>query len=306
MEAHCNGGSLQRNWAGNGGGIYVASTTGESKVIIKKAVNDKGETTVGVVKDNMSDNGVYGSFVATGGTVTTGTADTGARSIYVVKSCTVVLSGNAKLAQITFAANSSKVLTVDGNYSGRAELQYPGSADLTEGTVLGTISPAGDLSRAELTIADVCCKSLLSHEGVLVIGDDHQWETVTLDPTCTADGSVTETCRGCSDVKTAILPAAGHTYESIMLDATCTDDGTLTETCVACGDVKITTIPAAGHRYQNKTVGATCTEDGSITITCTACGDTKFAIIAATGHSYVDGICGVCGEAVTLTMSSPL
>ena len=43
--------------------------------------------------------------------------------------------------------------------------------------------------------------------------------------------------------------SAGHSYETVTVDATCTADGSVTDTCSVCGDTKVTVIPATGHSF---------------------------------------------------------
>ena len=124
----------------------------------------------------------------------------------------------------------------------------------------------------------------------------HSYETVTIDATCTVDGSITNTCY-CGDTQVEAIPATGHSYEAVVTAPTCTEAGYTTYTC-HCGDTYTADeVAALGHSYETVTVDATCTADGSITTTCTNCGDTQVEAIPATGHSFADGICGACGEA---------
>ena len=113
---------------------------------------------------------------------------------------------------------------------------------------------------------------------------DHSYESVTVNPTCTVDGSVTYTCI-CGDSYVEVIKATGHDYKAAVTAPTCTEDGYTTYTC-ACGHTYTADrVAAPGHTYKSVTVKATCTKDGSVTYTC-ACGDTYVEIIKATGHDY--------------------
>ena len=150
---------------------------------------------------------------------------------------------------------------------------------------------------------------------------EHEYNAVTVDATCTEDGSVTYTCQ-CGDTYTEVIKATGHNYTSKVTAPTCTEAGFTTYTC-RCGDTYVadkvaalghdyasvvtkptcttegyTTytcacghaytadkVAATGHSYKTVTVDATCTENGSITYTC-ACGDTYTEVIEALGHTY--------------------
>ena len=154
---------------------------------------------------------------------------------------------------------------------------------------------------------------------------EHTFETVTVDATCTEDGSVTTKCTGCGEETVEVIEALGHdyacvetnatcgeegskvytcskcqdsyaesipatgnhSYTSVKEDATCVTNGTITYTCTVCGDSYAESIPATGnHIYKSETVDATCIADGSITYTCAFCDDSYSEVIEATGHSY--------------------
>ncbi|MBE6757083.1 MAG: hypothetical protein E7552_00850, partial [Ruminococcaceae bacterium] len=117
--------------------------------------------------------------------------------------------------------------------------------------------------------------------------------TVTVDATCTTDGSVTVTCDACGEVvSTEVIPATGHQdLTTTTVDADCTTDGSITVTCDSCGEVISTeVIPATGHvNTTTETVDATCTTDGSVTVTC-ACGEViSTEVIPALGHKDPTG-----------------
>lgn len=114
----------------------------------------------------------------------------------------------------------------------------------------------------------------------------HTFETVTVEATCTTDGSVTVTCTGCGQQTVEVLPALGHTYTRVETAATCVKDGSKVNTCV-CGDTYTADqVAALGHNYSVKVTAPTCETEGHTTYTC-SCGKTYTADkIAALGHSY--------------------
>ena len=115
---------------------------------------------------------------------------------------------------------------------------------------------------------------------------DHRYMAVTVEATCTQDGSVTYTC-ACGDSYVEVIPAAGHDYKAVVTAPTCTVGGYTTYTCATCGDAYTANETAAvGHDYNVTTVAATCLKDGSVTYTC-ACGHRYIEVIPATGHAYV-------------------
>ena len=121
-------------------------------------------------------------------------------------------------------------------------------------------------------------------EVIKATGHDHK-ATVTA-PTCTEGGYTTYTCH-CGDTYTADKVAAlGHDYKTVVTKPTCTAGGYTTYTCATCGhSYTADQVAALGHSYKSVTVQATCTADGSITHTC-ACGESYTEVIKATGHDY--------------------
>ena len=115
----------------------------------------------------------------------------------------------------------------------------------------------------------------------------HTYETVTVDPTCTDDGSVTTVCTGCGEKTVETLAAYGHSYTRTETDASCITDGVITYTCSACADTYTETVPAKGHQYTGVVTEATCTERGFTTYTCSSCGDSYTSDYTdSKGHSY--------------------
>ncbi len=155
-------------------------------------------------------------------------------------------------------AVTSDMVTWNPAFNGKAAGTYTGTVSF-DGQNLGTIT--------------------------VTINAEHNFETITVDATCTEDGSITTKCTICGEETVEVIPATGHNYEVTVTAPTCTEDGYTTYTC-ACGDSYIDDeIAALGHNYDSVTTEATCTEDGSIVYTC-VCGDTYADVIPALGHSY--------------------
>ena len=161
---------------------------------------------------------------------------------------------------------------------------------------------------------------------IIVNGEhNHNYEAVTVLPTCTEKGYTTHTCTCGDSYKDNYVEALGHKTEvKNAKDATCTAEGyTGDKVCTVCNTVveQGKTIAALGHNYKDgvctvcgakdpnykppepdhthdyiATVSApTCTEKGFTTYTCT-CGDSyKDNYVEALGHNYADGVCTVCG-----------
>ena len=136
------------------------------------------------------------------------------------------------------------------------------------------------------SVTYTCTACGYSYSETIAATGSHSYETVTVEATCTEDGSVTHTCTACGDTYTEVIPAAGHTYVTVVTAPTCTEQGFTTYSC-ACGDTFVSDyVDALGHSYEAVTVEATCTENGSVTYTC-RCGDTYTEVIPAAGHTYV-------------------
>ena len=65
-------------------------------------------------------------------------------------------------------------------------------------------------------------------------------------PDCVNGGYTTYTCACGHSYVADETDALGHSYETVTVDATCTADGSITDTCSACGDTKVEVIPATG------------------------------------------------------------
>ena len=101
-------------------------------------------------------------------------------------------------------------------------------------------------------------------------------EAVTVtEPTCTAWGYTTHTCRVCGYTYTDDYTPPAHRYEAVETTApTCTEAGETAYTCVFCGDSYAEPIPPKGHTpgewttVREAAVGAA----GEEQIRCAACG----------------------------------
>lgn len=151
---------------------------------------------------------------------------------------------------------------------------------------------------------------------------EHEYiPNVTVDPTCTEDGTVEYVCT-CGDVVTEVLPLLGHLYAiTDSAEPTCTLAGYTTVTCQrdGCGDTYTEYVDALGHAWTE--IGRTdksCTVDGTVTYRCDNCGEERTDVDKAAGHSeevtdsrqsscseegYVTYVCSECGESRTETVA---
>ena len=157
-------------------------------------------------------------------------------------------------------AVTSGMVTWDKTFNGAAAGTYTGTVSC-ENKTLGTVT-------------------------VTVIAQ-HNFETVTVEPTCTVDGSITTKCTICGEQTVEVIKASGHDYKCVETAATCGKDGSKVYTCDKCSDTYSEVIKATGdHKFETVTVNATCTKAGSVTTTCSVCGEKTVEEIAALGHDY--------------------
>ena len=144
---------------------------------------------------------------------------------------------------------------------------------------------AFDGAAAGTYAATVTCEGKTLGTVTVTVTGAHAFETVTVEPTCTEDGSVITTCTICGLQTVEVLKATGHEYTSVVTAPTCTEDGYTTYTCT-CGDTYTAdTVAALGHSYTAETTQPTCAKEGKTVYTC-ACGHSYTEVIPATGHEY--------------------
>ncbi len=121
----------------------------------------------------------------------------------------------------------------------------------------------------------------------IITAKGHDYETVVTNPTCTAGGYTTYTCKACGEgYSSDITEPIGHKW----IDA---GDG-LTKICSLCGKVVVTECT---HSYHPFVTPPTCTSNGYTTYICQICNSTYIADeTAATGHNYQNGVCTNCGD----------
>ena len=119
------------------------------------------------------------------------------------------------------------------------------------------------------------------------------WE-ITLDATCSAQGSKKHGCTACNHEETQAIAidADAHSFsewtESERAD--CTHKGEETRVCAYnIGHKQTRETDALGHTWgpDSVRVEPTCTTDGSVTGTCTVCNETDIEILVKLGHDLV-------------------
>ena len=109
--------------------------------------------------------------------------------------------------------------------------------------------------------------------------------SVTKQPTCTATGVKTYTCRTCGVTKTESIAAKGHTPGPA---ATCLS----AQTCTVCG---VQLASSTWHKFDSGTITKrpTCMEEGIRTYTCIYCGHTETEPVSRS-NSHTPGAEATC------------
>ena len=258
-----------------GGKQYIFAQRHDSQMLLANAWNNQGGGGSGVTwlklkgnKDNISDLNVWNL-----------TATDNADFYYVGDDYGMYLSvGNGKAKMVSAATeikvskgsttfpNHFQIGQVVGNttwYLNRWGGSYSGS------TAVGGWSDVNDtwsswsayeVTKTALGTTTVTIEAIAAGETELTIGDttytiyvapateehEHKYVgTVTLEPTCTAEGEMTYQC-SCGDIeRTEPIPMIAHSYgEGVVTTApTLNAEGVKTFTCSACGNEKTEVIP---------------------------------------------------------------
>lgn len=118
---------------------------------------------------------------------------------------------------------------------------------------------------------------------------DHQYETVTIDATCTEQGYTESICTLCGDCyQDCYTEATGHRFADIVVSPTCTEQGFTAHLCLDCG-YQFTShyTDPVGHQLTDVVFEPTCTEQGFVLHTCEICNLTYTdQYKEALGHDY--------------------
>ena len=142
----------------------------------------------------------------------------------------------------------------------------------------------GDDSQQQQTSAEECKKHTW--------GD---WE-VTLEATCTTDGSQKRTCSVCGKEETKVIKAAHKFGEWTTVQAsTCAEKGSAKRVCTVCQYEETKELDLVDHTYAKDAEGndvvvwsqeADCLNGGTGVKTCTVCGHEEAVSASALGHNF--------------------
>ncbi len=106
---------------------------------------------------------------------------------------------------------------------------------------------------------------------------------------CTEDVDVKYHCKYCVYEYIVVEHATGHFYYTKTVQPTCTEDGYIAQSCLKCNGIfgTPTILSATGHTDKLCTLAPTCTADGKLYTACEVCGYTNglSKVIPATGHT---------------------
>lgn len=168
-----------------------------------------------------------------------------------------------------------------------------------------THTPGG----ATQTIAPTCAKEGYSYQNCSVCGAQcnitnvksstgHDFNTtpVVNDPTCTAGGTKTYSCKnaGCSETKVEGLAKLGHNFTgayTVDSAATCAAEGSESRTCTraGCGEKEIRSISKPAHTYPatyTQETAPTCQATGLEARYCTKCNNKDARALNKVAHEY--------------------
>lgn len=130
---------------------------------------------------------------------------------------------------------------------------------------------------ASLTLLCVACQSAPPSvtEATACPHSFSPWE-ITVEPTCTAEGSQTRACTQCNYTETQSVPPNGHTeIIDAPVDATCTTEGSTEGShCSTCNSIlrPRESLPLLPHSFQEPVITeATCQQNGIKEFTCEHC-----------------------------------
>lgn len=92
-----------------------------------------------------------------------------------------------------------------------------------------------------------------------------------------------------------------HDYQTVTVQPTCTEDGYTVRKCSRCGKETgqhTSIVKAPGHQFVETVVAPTCTESGYTVQKCSVCHEEtgeRTNLVAPLGHEYKNGVCTRCG-----------
>lgn len=113
------------------------------------------------------------------------------------------------------------------------------------------------------------------------------WFVVT-SPTCTTSGTSRRNCTDCDYYETRTDNALGHDYSTVKVGATCTAQGYTVHTCSRCkASYNDSYVAVLGHDYKDAVTKPTCTDRGFTTHTCSRCNASYVdSYTDSLGHSF--------------------
>ena len=120
----------------------------------------------------------------------------------------------------------------------------------------------------------------------------HAWQSVVIrDATCETPGKALEICQRCGTVKEIDTPKGEHQYETFTVEASCTSPGYTVKECSVCGDRHVTNLTdALPHNYEARITAPSCETGGSTLHICEGCGSSFITDYTdPLGHAWDEG-----------------
>ena len=148
-------------------------------------------------------------------------------------------------------------------------------------------APASCVSNGYCITSCSMCGVVSASEDIPALGHSYSFETVS-NPTCVSDGLIRYFCNraGCYHFYDSVVLASGHLMSGITVDASCTVDGSRVSNCSRCDYTETEVLPALGHALSLSVVDATCVSDGSKMSACFRCDYTAAETIPMLGHVW--------------------
>lgn len=142
------------------------------------------------------------------------------------------------------------------------------------------------------------CKTYFEEEKLAALGHKEGEMVVISEPDCTNKGVKRSTCTRCQEViKEVEIPALGHSYVSTLtVEATCTQEGSETRSCSVCGYKYDSVIAVKEHQFTRTmhnamgTSGDTCTK---------ICGECRYRVDTPCTYTFIDEWIDADGYTVT-------
>ncbi len=251
---------------------------------------------------------LFGTRIYTGGIATKqyhyapNTGSTSQTTYYIPKSLkSVTVTGGDLLYGAFYNCTGLKNITIGESVTQIGDKVFGYCSSLDSVTFTGDTPSfhANSFSNVETTVYFPACQNpweasvTKNYGGTLTwVGYGHEYESVSIAPSCTEDINYTYACLICGNIEIVTIPATGHNWcEWVKLqEPTCTQTGLRARLC-ACGAQESESIPISATKHSwsdwNIVRFPSCTQNGVKEKICN-CGARESVTIATLAHSWGD------------------